>query len=253
MNLHSRLLILPVLLCSVALWQACEFTTANIERVTMARSVDESSEPIEETSGFYASESTIHCSVLMANTPSGTNVKAMWYPVTDEEERYILDSTTVTLEGSGWIDFYLQMSKSNLPYGEYAVDLFVEGKFKQTVPFVVEPMYPDSYIKEAVMARTINDNYFPTEVTWVFDEGLANIFAPVYVAGQPAGTVFGSIWYAHDESGDRQIISSKELNFDEEGWIGFSLNIPNGLPAGKYSVDILLDGNVEHTLEFRAE
>lgn len=248
-----RLLTLCLLLCGTALISACEFTTANIERATMSRSVSEDAEPIEETSSFYASESIIHCSVLMANTPEGTEVKAIWYPVLEDEEKVIIDSSIVTMESSGWIDFYLQLTQSNLPYGEYAVDLYVQNSFKQTVPFVIEPMYPDSYIKEAVIARNINENYFPTEVTWVFDEGLANIYAPVYVSGQPAGSMFGSIWYQHDAAGDRQMIDNTDIAFDEEGWIGFSLNLPNGLPAGKYSVDILFNGEIEHTLEFRAE
>ncbi|PLX23567.1 MAG: hypothetical protein C0600_14530 [Ignavibacteria bacterium] len=253
MHALSRLITLCLILVGIALIPACEFTTANIERATMSRSVSEESEPIEETSSFYASESTIHCSVLMANTPEGTEVKAIWYPVLEDEEKVILDSSIVTMESSGWIDFYLQLTQSNLPYGEYAVDLYVENTYEQTVPFVIEPMYPDSYIKEAVIARSINENFFPTEVTWVFDEGLANIYAPIYVSGQPEGTAFGAIWYQHDAAGDRQVIDAAEIGFDAEGWIGFSLNLPNGLPAGKYSADILLNGEVEHTLEFRAE
>lgn len=245
--------LLPAILCIALLMPACSFTTANIERAVMARSVDENSAPVEETASFNASESLLHCAVKMANTPSGTRVKAIWYHNPDDAERQVLDSTEITIESGAWIDFTLRLSEINLPYGPYVVDLYVDGEYRQNVPFVIEPMYPDSYVREAVMAKSVSAEYFPTEVTWVFEEGSTNIYAPVYVAGQPEGSVFASVWYVHDASGNREEISSYELTYDGEGWIGFSLSLQNGLPAGKYSVDILANGEVTNTLEFRAE
>ena len=232
--------------------QACEFTTANIERAVMARSVNDKSEPLEETSTFHGSESLLHCSVLMANTPENTSVKAVWYQKL-EGEKNVLDSSRITMDGDGWIDFTLTLSNSMLPYGDYAVDLYIGSAFAQTVPFTIEAMYPDSPVKEAVIARAISDSYFPTESTWVFEAGSTTVYAPVYVAGQDAGTVFAAKWYTHDADGDRSEIDTAELAFDDEGWIGFQLNLPDGLSPGRYSVDILADGQVEHTLEFRAE
>ncbi len=249
----TLLLAIPALLAGTLLVQSCSFTTANIERAVMARSVDENSTPVEETASFNASESLLHCSVKMANTPTGTRVKAIWYYAPEDDDRQLLDSTEISMESSAWIDFTLSLTETNLPYGPYVVDLYVDDEYRQSVPFSVEPMYPESWVKEAVMARSINENYFPTDVTWVFDEGLENIYAPIYVGGQPAGTVFSANWYVHDASGNRELISSAELAFDEEGWIGFSLNLASGLPAGKYSADILVNGEVSNTLEFRAE
>jgi hypothetical protein len=241
------------ILLSFAAFQACSFTTANIERAVMARSVDENYVPVEETASFTAAESLLHCAVKMANAPSGTRVKAIWYYTPGEEERQVLDSTEITIESGAWIDFTLRLSEINLSYGSYVVDLYVDDEYRQNVPFIVEPMYPDSWVKEAVMAREVSVNYFPTEVTWVFEEGSTNIYAPVYVADQPEGSIFASVWYAHDAGGDRREISSYELHYDDEGWIGFSLSLPKGLASGKYSVDILADGEVTNTLEFRAE
>ncbi|GEM_PF-1334285 len=246
---RNAAILLPVLLLAL---QACEFSTANIERAVMARSVNDKSEPLEETSTFHGSEPLLHCSVLMANTPADTPVKAVWYQKT-EEGKVILDSSKITMDGDGWIDFTLTLSNSMLPYGEYAVDLSIGSTFAQTVPFTIEPMYPDSPVREAVVARAISESSFPTEPTWVFDAGTTTVYAPIYVAGQDAGTVFAAKWYVHDATGDRTEIDTYELPFDEKGWIGFQLNLPDGLAPGRYSVDILVDDMVEHTLEFRAE
>ncbi|MCB2205481.1 hypothetical protein KQI65_12105 [bacterium] len=249
----SLLPFIVVLLPLGLLLQSCNFTTANIERAVMARSVDENSAPVEETSSFHASEALLHCSVKMANSPTGTRVKAIWYYTPEGEDRQVIDSTEITLESSAWIDFTLELSQNSLPYGSYVVDLYVDGEFRKDVPFNVEPMYPESVVKEAVMSATVSENFFPTGVTWVFDQGVSRIYACVYVAGQKEGTVFSANWYIHDNMGDRELIDSTDYAYDEEGWIGFSLSFTNGVAAGKYSTDILVNGDVVNTLEYRAE
>jgi hypothetical protein len=234
--------------------QACTFTTANMERVVFSRQVNaETREPLDETTSFHGSDAVLHCAVLMANTPTGTMVKAKWYAKLDGGAQEVLDTTEIKLENSGWIDFNLSLSKTNLPYGDYAVDLFIDGKFQQTAPFTIEPAFPDGVIKEAVVARVLSDSYFPTESANTFPAGVAYVYAPVYVSGQDAGTVFGANWYQHLNDGERALISSFDIDFDQEGWIGFSLNLPKGIPAGAYSVDLLVNGEVTHTLEFNAE
>ncbi|MCZ7558141.1 MAG: hypothetical protein M5R41_17195 [Bacteroidia bacterium] len=241
-----------VLISGLALLGACQFSTANIDRAVMARSVDKDNAPIEETTTFHKYENLLHCCVEMANTPEGTKVKAVWR-FDEGEERGVIDSTEVDVNSSIWVDFTLALSESGLPYAKYAVDLYINGEIKQSVPFTVEPMFSESVIKEAVLATEINDNYYPVTVVESFPTNIARLFAPVFVEGQPAGSVFTAIWYQHDKSGGRMLISEYGLPFDSPGWIGFSLSLNDGLPPGKYSVDILHNGTVEHTLEFTAQ
>lgn len=240
-------------LALLLLLQACNFTTAHVEKVVFARDVNaETKEPLDETRSFHGSDVVLHCAVKMANTPSGTTVKARWYFMQDDTQE-VIDTTEIVMENSGWIDFNLTLTRNSLPYGDYAVDLFINGEFDQTVPFTIEPAFTDGYIREAVTARELSETYFPTQPTAVFPAGVAYVFAPVYVSEQPAGTTFGAQWFQHFENGSREPISAFELPFDDAGWIGFSLNLPEGIPAGTYSVDLSVNGEVAHTLEFRAE
>jgi hypothetical protein len=245
----GALLVLTLGLVSLT---ACQFTTANIERAVMARAVNEDNSPAEETASFHKYENLLHCCVEMANTPAGTKVKAVWR-FDDGDEREIIDSTEVDVDASVWVDFTLALSESGLPYAKYAVDLYINGEFQQTVPFTIAPMFSESVIKEAVLATEINDSYYPVTVVETFPTNIARLFAPVFVEGQPVGSVFSAIWYQHDERDGRLLISEYSIPFDSPGWIGFSLSLNNGLPQGKYSVDILHNGTVEHTLEFTAQ
>ncbi len=236
----------------IAALSACQFTTANIDRAVMARAINDDKSPANETKEYYKHESLLHCCVQMANTPEGTKVKAVWR-FDEAEERSIIDSTEIQVDESAWVDFSLTLSESGLPYGKYVVDLYINGKFEQSVPFSVVPMFTESVVKEAVLATELNDSYYPVQVVKSFPSNIARIFAPVFVEGQPAGSVFGSAWYQHDEAGGRVLITSADLPFDQAGWIGFSMTLNEGLPPGKYSVDILLNGTVEQTLEFKAQ
>lgn len=232
--------------------QACSFTTAHIEKAVLARSVNEQThEPLDETESFHGSDAILHCAVKMANTPSGTKVSAHWFAEVDGA-RQVIDSTDIELEQSGWVDFNLTLSQNNLPYGAYGVELFIDGKAVQTVPFTIVPEFPDGVIKEAVTAAALSDSYFPVQPAATFTAGIAYVYAPIYVSGHPEGTEFAANWYQHLGDGQRAPISGYDLTYDREGWIGFSLNLPQGIPAGKYSVDLLVDGTVEHTLEFSA-
>ncbi|MBR9978377.1 MAG: hypothetical protein KFH87_09830 [Bacteroidetes bacterium] len=247
--------ILPVIAMLALLLgsNACDFSTANIKRATMAYEVDPGTkEPITETTRFHGSDATLHCAVLMANTPSDTKVKAVWFAEIDGT-REIIDTTEITLDESGWIDFTLTLTQSSLPYADYGVDLSINGEYSQTVPFTIEPSFAEGIIKEAVIARTLSDAYFPVESGNTIPAGIANVYAPIYVSGQDRETLFSAVWYQHLDDGDRVEITSADIAFDEEGWIGFSLNLPEGIPVGSYSVDLLVNNNVEHTLEFTAE
>jgi hypothetical protein len=156
----GALLVLTLGLVSLT---ACQFTTANIERAVMARAVNEDNSPAEETASFHKYENLLHCCVEMANTPAGTKVKAVWR-FDDGDEREIIDSTEVDVDASVWVDFTLALSESGLPYAKYAVDLYINGEFQQTVPFTIAPMFSESVIKEAVLATEINDSYYPVTV-----------------------------------------------------------------------------------------
>ncbi|HOJ05495.1 MAG TPA: hypothetical protein PK916_15965 [Bacteroidota bacterium] len=239
-----------LLMLAAALIAACSFTTANIKKAVMAREINEDKSPAMEVTSFHGYESMLHCCVEMANVPSGTKVKAIWR---SNEGAVVIDSTEIELESDSWIDFSLTLSEQALPYGAYTVDLFINGKKDRSVPFTVVPKFEEGIIKEAVTSKAISESYFPQQPTAVFPTNTAVVYAPIYVQDAPQGSKFSAYWYQHDTSGGRAPITSADIEFADSGWIGFSMTLNNGLPAGKYSVDILLNGAVEQTLEFSAK
>lgn len=240
-------------LSTAMLLSGCSFTTAHFEEATMATSVDKDTKPVGRTTTFFRHIPKLHCSTLVANAPKDTKVKAVWLykPAGAEVQR--IDSAEMTIESGRWIDFSFTPSGAGLPYGNFAVDLFIDGVFKQTVPFTVKRMFEQGFIRETTVAASVNEKYSPTELATSFKTSTAVIYAPVYVEDAPAGSVVTAHWYGKNELGNDETIVSTDYPCEGSGWIGFSIKPNNALPAGKYFVDIIANGQVHNTMQFELQ
>ncbi|MCR6686057.1 hypothetical protein [Pseudoxanthomonas sp.] len=90
----------------------------------------------------------------------------------------------------------------------------------------------------------------------------ATTFSPkdtIYAAvatrtSDPAASVPGKLtakWTYQD--GQTVSEDSRDLNLTGDGTTTFQINKPDGLPAGKYKVEVSLDGNVVQTKEFEVK
>ena len=245
----------PALLLSAAiiaafLFPGCIFSTANLAEVTLAKSIDAHKAPVERTAFFYKHDPTLHCCVRVANAPSETKVKAIWYYHVPAAAKQVIDSTEMQLDTDSWIDFNLTPQGDGLPYGDYSIDLFLNGKQDRNVTFQVKPMHPAGPVKETVLAANVNSSFFPLTVTKEFPASSLVIYAPVFVENPAAGDVITAKWYTRDEAGTRTDLVSTDYNALGTGWVGFSIKPNNSLPPGKYWVDILHNGSVMSTLDF---
>ncbi|MFA5341681.1 MAG: hypothetical protein WC332_07885, partial [Clostridia bacterium] len=79
-----------------------------------------------------------------------------------------------------------------------------------------------------------------------------------YVSGNinnaPDGTVIAAVWYYMEDDPAFLIDSSQYEVSGTDNAFYFTLTIPyNGWPLGTYSVDLLIDGEVEDTIFFTVE
>jgi len=246
--------LLPVLLVGIMFAAGCQFSTAHFSEVTLSKSVDaKTKEPLERTTVYSRHNSTFHCSVKMANTPSDTKVKAVWWFDPSGSEKQLVDSTEILVSQDAWVDFTLANSTNGFPYGAYTVDLFINGKLEKQMPFSVKPMFDNDPIREIVTSHEVNANYLPIDVASRFRITSSVIYAPVYVQNALAGTTISAHWFFNQMGEDPRTIAKTDFPCEGSGWIGFSLKPNNTLQPGKYSVDILLNGESQHNVQFTME
>ena len=111
-------------------------------------------------------------------------------------------------------------------------------------------------IAQAVLAKDVKgDTFEPVEPTSTFPSDQAVIHLVVTVANAPSDTKVKTVWTAVDV-GDAAPANTKideaELTMDASGNAHFTLSLPNSgvWPAGKYKVEIYLNGKLNRTLEY---
>lgn len=194
---------------------------------------------------------TFHCAIKLANVPSDTKAKAVWSIVGDEDSQ-IMDSTEISTDMDGWIDFSLTRSRSRWPYGEYKVDLYLNGSFERSIPFMVVPTYTEGSISEIMLTAGATETREPLPPMSVFPSSADPIYAFIF-AHEPEGpTTFRAVWYQAMPEG-LYILNEAEVVHDATGWLTFSLT-PNAiLPPGIYLLEVLVDGETFDKLEFSVE
>jgi hypothetical protein len=135
-TIFSAFLALAVLLLVTATC-GVSISTANIKSATLAKGY-ENDQAVEPTNVFAPTDQTIHLAVKVANAPSDTSVKAIWYVAEVEGyEPSVIDETSITLDTfQDSIDFDLT-SDQPWPVGKYKVELYLDGKLDQTLEYEV--------------------------------------------------------------------------------------------------------------------
>ena len=104
-------------------------------------------------------------------------------------------------------------------------------------------------LDEAVVCRDLTEDYAPIEPTDVF--GDADDFSvSIEYFDLEEGQSIGVEWFLEGESLYEASIPLDAANAGE-GYAGFSLTNSELWPAGSYRVDVYLDGEFDHTVEFR--
>ena len=111
-------------------------------------------------------------------------------------------------------------------------------------------------VTQAVLAKDVKgDTFEPVEPTSTFPSDQAVIHLVVTVANAPSDTKVKTVWTVVDV-GDAAPANTKideaELTMDASGNAHFTLSLPNSgvWPAGKYKVEIYLNGKLNRTLEY---
>jgi hypothetical protein len=120
-------------------------------------------------------------------------------------------------------------------------------------PGVAPPTAPSAAplsIAEVQMARAVGEDMRAAEPATTFAPADA-IYAVVLTEGAGTGTIAARWTFGPD----RQPVYQEEHKIDVKGpgVNNFRITKPDGFPAGDYQVDILLDGNVEATRQFKVQ
>ncbi len=106
-------------------------------------------------------------------------------------------------------------------------------------------------LKTAVVCQDLSADYEPVGPTGVFSQD-DDFYVSVQYSALEEGQVIGIEWFFGDESLYKVTVPLEADNAGD-GYAGFTLTNSDPWAVGNYHVDISLDGEFDHTVEFRVQ
>ena len=108
-------------------------------------------------------------------------------------------------------------------------------------------------ISNAVTCKNLDSDMKPIDKTDTFQAGTTDIYLTLIIHNLTPDDKLSVKWNyldTSDEINTTDFTSPETLNAN---YIGFSINLPDGLPIGKYNAEIYLNDNLTETIEFSVQ
>ncbi len=246
----------------------------SVDAVVMCHDVDSSFAPLNPATTFATNTPEIFCSVKVSNAPAQSRARVEWIYREGELEGvkdYLIDTSTVTTEGTRYIAFSLSIPDDGWPEGLYELVLYMDDKKMESVLFTVsgssptptptptptpqppEPTTPPGpttpTISEVTMARDVTMNDTPVNPTSSFDAGTLTVYTTMLVSDAPEhGVRIRAEWYEMGPS-DPVLREWHEIDV-RDGYAHFYYTKSNGWPAGEYAIRLYVDGDLQATIPY---
>jgi len=228
--------------------------TADLQDAALARGYN-SGTAVDPTTVFAATDK-IHLILKVGNTADGAKIKAVWSLVaaTGYEPR-VLDESLLTLKRGENVGHFILTNDQPWPVGSYRVAIYMHDKLSRTLEYqVAQAEVKTPTIESAILAKGY-ENVDPVDPTNVFAPDDITIHLVAKVGNAVEGTNLRAIWYVAEVQGyEPQTIDEATYTLVAgENIDDFTLTNDKPWPAGKYKVELYLDGRLAQTLEYEVQ
>jgi hypothetical protein len=128
-------ILLVLIIIAVTNGGEASFSTANIKDAVMALEVDPATQEASvEQDVFTQDTNIIYVTFYVKNVPSDTKVSSLWTYIPSGESMAV---DPLYLDQDAQVQFSIEMPNGFIP-GDYQVELFLDDKLEETLPFTVE-------------------------------------------------------------------------------------------------------------------
>jgi len=107
-------------------------------------------------------------------------------------------------------------------------------------------------VEEVIMCKDVDSEYNPVEPTDVFPAGTTIVYAAVKVNNITPEDKITTIWN-YLETGEEINLTDFTTEQSGSGYIGFSLEVSEGFPTGRYTAVVYLNNKEVKSAEFSVE
>jgi hypothetical protein len=254
-----RFLMVSLLISAAWLVSCAPPPPPSLSSVVLAKGVKEANneyEAVDPTSSFDAGTKEVHAVIKVANPVKGTLLRSVWSSLNGAGKAEVVSDKDYTFEDAYGLfsqDNYIQAETPLV--GKYKLEVYLDGKVAQTVEFMVARP-PASFLDAVTAAKVIDGgdgSVQAVDPTTSFPAGTAEIHTVVRINYPTDAASAQIIWSALDAQGQKTQVAEQTFTPSQPDlgiWtLDYTLTSDGGFAAGKYQIDIHLDGNLIHTFE----
>lgn len=212
---------------------------ASIGNITFGQNSTEDGELLDITSEFPTGAKEIYYTFDYAGMQDGYEWLDRWYLDGTELEEFSSPRDPWDHGESGTLITNIS-DPNGLQPGTYSLEIYVEGELKNTADVYVGESAPQVEVRNVVFAAGQEDDQ-PVDISDAFPSGTKEIYAFFDFRGGATAKVFQFKWFRDGQS----VYESKEAPWsggDSGNW-WVSIFADNVLRDGKYTVELIFDGN----------
>jgi len=232
-----------------------------IEQAVICTEASKDGEPKTLADTLPPDAGYIYCSVKLASTSDKSKVKAEWFIVKSDDGQYsdyLIGNETVDAK-TIYVVFGFVRADKLLPQGNYAVKLYFDDKFVQSVPFKVkgEASASTAVLSDTAMCTSIDLlTGQPLDRVDTFPNDSAILYCSTRVTGASFSTSIKARWKYLEgelEGIKNQTIYTATTKVEGREYISFSLGRAEGktFPMGNYEVTLMIEDKEQTSLKFK--
>ncbi|MCX6005489.1 MAG: hypothetical protein NT082_07455 [Chloroflexi bacterium] len=254
------LFVILILIILAAPLSGCTGTPV-IEQAVTCHSISQSGQPGLISDTFAPDVKTIYCSVKLSDAATKPKIKGEWMVINSDEaglKDYLIGTETITAD-KPYVAFGFTRSETLLPRGDYAIKLYINDKFVQSVSFKVQGEAAGSAatFSEPVICTCIDeDTNKPLDKLDTLPNNAGMIFCTAKMQGAEFGTVIKANWIY--VKGEMQGVTDKvfaggSLKTEGLDYVAFAVSPKAGtrFPIGEYAVKLLVDDKEQLSVPFK--
>ena len=203
----------------------------------------------------------IYCSIKLATTSDKSKVKAEWVIAKSEDGQYsdYIIGNEVIAAATPYVVFGFVRADKLLPRGDYAVKLYYDDKYIQSVPFKVkgDASASTAILSDAVMCTSVDLLASkPLDKVDAFPNDSSTLYCSVKITGAGFSTNVKARWTylsGELEGIQNKVIYTATTKAEGREYIVFSIGRAERklFPIGDYQVTLMIEDNDQEALKFK--
>lgn len=209
----------------------------------------EGDQPVDKLTVFEPGTKEVYVFLDFTNMADGALWGDTWYINGELVPELSTERAEWNAGNEGMTYLALSTDDAGLIPGEYKVEIRIGDELMKTASFRVRPT--DAAFGEIVFARDFDAQDQPVDPSFTFETGIKEVKAAFDFSNMTDNVKWSALWWLDDQEIDTSTANAPIWTLGTDGSTFVSLASDEALPAGEYTLVLLVEGDVFQEGQFK--